>query len=74
MKVNNLLARPTVVIDPYEGVVMNTKSEVRTVAEESSTPQTFNEEVIRNFQLSNTKGEATEVEFVDGKLRLVYRS
>ena len=74
MKVKNLLARSTVVIDPYEGVVMNTKSEVRTVAEESSTPQTFNEEVIRNFQLSNTKGEATEVEFVDGKLRLVYRS
>ena len=74
MKVKNLLARSTVVIDPYKGVVMNTKSEVRTVAEESSTPQTFNEEVIRNFQLSNTKGEATEVEFVDGKLRLVYRS
>lgn len=54
---------------------MSKKSKMQTPAPDSpSRPQGFNEEAIRNFQLSNTKGEATEVEFVDGKLRLVYRS
>jgi hypothetical protein len=59
----------------YMELPMSKKSKMQTTAPESpSRPQGFNEEAIRNFQLSNTKGEATEVEFVDGKLRLVYRS
>jgi hypothetical protein len=54
---------------------MSGKSEMeRTVPENLLRPQGFNEEAIRNFQLSIAKGTATEVEFVGGKLRLVYRS
>jgi len=49
---------------------------VRTESMESkpSFPGGLNEDAIRNFQLKTANGEATGVEFVDGKLRLVYQS
>jgi len=54
---------------------MTEKSEIeKAVPKNPLRPQGFNEEAIRNFQLSTAEGKAaTEVEFVDGKLRLVYR-
>jgi hypothetical protein len=54
---------------------MSKKSKVeRTVSKNPLRPQGFNDESIRNFQLTTTKGKATDVEFVDGKLCLIYGS
>jgi hypothetical protein len=54
---------------------MSQKPEIqRTVPENPFRPRGFDEEAVQNFQLSNAKGKPTEVEFLDGKLRLVYRS
>ncbi len=50
------------------------KSKIRPTPQMNLTfPTDLNEDAIRNFQLSVAKGEAMEVVFAGGKLRLVYR-